>query len=76
MWISQDAVTFGDPIYLSEIGLSKSVDKIDAAFVWQKNDHIYLFRSDSSRVMILNGSFKATFKLIPLPFPVPIFTGK
>ena len=45
-WSSPDGVNFKDAKSLAEIGLPKTIKQIDAAFVWGKNNRVYLFRGN------------------------------
>lgn len=47
-WVSSDGLSFlpNSPQSLKELGLPDSIGKIDAAFVWEKDQGTYLFRGN------------------------------
>ena len=45
-WSSPDGANFLGPFSLQDIGLPEPIKKIDAAFVWGKNNNAYVFRGN------------------------------
>lgn len=45
-WVTSDGITFQKPRSLHELGISRKVNRLDAAFVWGKNGRTYLFSNN------------------------------